>query len=397
MARTRWPPDWEPWPLAQARQHRNGTAGGCQKNLGPADRSFRKTTSGVSRLAGQAGPRPPTLRPHHAKPAEAGPEAHIHILPAEYERWEIAVAARAWVRRSSDYGRRGRGLRRRPRRCELSGHHWLLPFCCQSRLALRVPRGRGGHYGGGWQGVAGIWPGSRLPDPGGQQDHRYCKWQHVQDNDDPGGYLLLSDFQADEEQDRQPARNASAPPEGKPHEGRRGEDADEIHVNERMAEPGSKDGHQEPRGCAWWHVCRRGGGEVRKDQDVDDGSAEGTDSPDQRGDGGDCRNVISDQRGDRSIRDGQGPEPEKCERACDVDLSRVLRRNCQHLERGRSGLYHLVGAFGTECLGTYIQHRRDREEKGQHPLTCPGRVIHSLLLSARGRSSAWLCAWVAAG
>ncbi len=26
MARTRWPPDWEPWPLAQARQHRDGTA-----------------------------------------------------------------------------------------------------------------------------------------------------------------------------------------------------------------------------------------------------------------------------------------------------------------------------------------------------------------------------------
>src|SRR5215471_7523235 len=31
-----------------------GNAGGCQRNLGPADRSFRKTTNGVSRLAGQA-------------------------------------------------------------------------------------------------------------------------------------------------------------------------------------------------------------------------------------------------------------------------------------------------------------------------------------------------------
>src|SRR5579859_1946203 len=79
MARTRWPPDWEPWPLAQARQHRDGTAGGCQRNLGPADRSNPKTTSGVSRIEGQAGPRPPTLRPHQAKPAEAGPEAQSTV------------------------------------------------------------------------------------------------------------------------------------------------------------------------------------------------------------------------------------------------------------------------------------------------------------------------------
>src|SRR6516165_11655759 len=93
MARTRWPPGREPRPLAQARQHRNGTAGGCQKNLGPADRSFRKTTSGVSRLAGQAGPRPPTLRPHRAKPEEAGPEAHIHILPADYARLRVVSLA----------------------------------------------------------------------------------------------------------------------------------------------------------------------------------------------------------------------------------------------------------------------------------------------------------------
>ena len=63
--------------------------------------------------------------------------------------------------------------------------------------------------------VAG-WQSSRLPDPGRQQDHRHRKRQHVQDDDDPGGYLLLSDFQADEEQDRQPARNAPASPEANP-------------------------------------------------------------------------------------------------------------------------------------------------------------------------------------
>ena len=97
--------------------------------------------------------------------------------------------------------------------------------------------------------VAG-WQSSRLPDAGRQQDHRYCKWQRVQDDGDPGGYLLLSDFQAEEEQDRQPARNAPASPEGKPHEGRRSVDADEIGVKEHVAEPRIEGCHQEPRGCA---------------------------------------------------------------------------------------------------------------------------------------------------
>jgi hypothetical protein len=156
----------------------------------------------------------------------------------------------------------------------------------------------------------------------------------------------LSDFQADEEQDRQPARNASASPEGESHEGRRDVDADEIGVKERVAEPGIEGCHQEPRGFVSCQVCRRSGGEVGEDQDVDDGSAEGTDPADQRGDGGDRRTAVSDQRGYRRIRDGQSPEPEKCKRACDVELSRVLRRNGQHLERGGHGLYHLVGAFG---------------------------------------------------
>ena len=74
MARTRWPPDCEPWPLIQTRQNRNGTAGGCQKNLGPADRSFRKTTSGVSRLAGQAGTQAtdPTPAPRQTQGSRAG-------------------------------------------------------------------------------------------------------------------------------------------------------------------------------------------------------------------------------------------------------------------------------------------------------------------------------------
>src|SRR5215469_1999505 len=72
MARTRWPPDWQPWPLAQARQRRDGTAGRCRKNLGPADRSYPKTTSGVSRIEGQAGTQ--ATDPDQSKTAEARPE-----------------------------------------------------------------------------------------------------------------------------------------------------------------------------------------------------------------------------------------------------------------------------------------------------------------------------------
>jgi hypothetical protein len=72
-------PDWEPWPLVQARQHRDGTAGGCQEPGIPADRSFRKTTSGVSRLAGQAGTQAtdPTPTPRQTIGSRAG-STHPH-------------------------------------------------------------------------------------------------------------------------------------------------------------------------------------------------------------------------------------------------------------------------------------------------------------------------------
>src|SRR5216683_112052 len=61
-----------------------GTAGGCQKNWDPAGRSFRRTTRTASAESEvRPGPRLPTLRPYHLKTGEAGPEAPIHILPAE--------------------------------------------------------------------------------------------------------------------------------------------------------------------------------------------------------------------------------------------------------------------------------------------------------------------------
>src|SRR5260221_988153 len=50
-------------------------AGGCQKSWGPADRSSRRTDRAASADSEvRPGPRLPTLRPYHAKTAEAGPE-----------------------------------------------------------------------------------------------------------------------------------------------------------------------------------------------------------------------------------------------------------------------------------------------------------------------------------
>ena len=53
-----------------------GSAGGCQKNWDPADRSFHKTTRAASAESEvRPGPRLPTLRAHHIKIREAAPEA----------------------------------------------------------------------------------------------------------------------------------------------------------------------------------------------------------------------------------------------------------------------------------------------------------------------------------
>src|SRR5215470_5242800 len=75
MARTRWPPGREPWPLAQARQHRNGTAGGCQKEPGPGRQLDSKDSpNGVSRFGGQAGTQAtdPTPKPIQNRGSRAG-------------------------------------------------------------------------------------------------------------------------------------------------------------------------------------------------------------------------------------------------------------------------------------------------------------------------------------
>src|SRR6185312_12311177 len=103
MARTRWPSDLGTPASCPGQADQTGSAGGCQRNLGPADRSFPKTTSGVSRLAGQAGPRPPTLRPNQSKTWKQG-RSTIHTLPADYglrSDDELALAER---HRRASYG-----------------------------------------------------------------------------------------------------------------------------------------------------------------------------------------------------------------------------------------------------------------------------------------------------
>src|SRR5712691_4920597 len=82
-----------------------GAAGGCQKIWDPADRSFRRTTRTASAESEvRPGPRLPTLRPYHLKTGEAGPEAPIHILPADYGQRRTAQLGRAAVRRLPNYG-----------------------------------------------------------------------------------------------------------------------------------------------------------------------------------------------------------------------------------------------------------------------------------------------------
>src|SRR5262245_38630499 len=83
MARTCWPSDLEPRPLAQARQIRPAAPVGA-KNLGPGRQIVSQDSpDGVSRLGGQAGTQAPTLRPHHRETTEAGPGSTTHILPAD--------------------------------------------------------------------------------------------------------------------------------------------------------------------------------------------------------------------------------------------------------------------------------------------------------------------------
>ena len=62
----------------------------------------------------------------------------------------------------------------------------------------------------------------------------------------------------------------------------------------------------------------------------------------------------------------------------DVFLARAMdggRGDGQQLEGGGRVRYHLVGVFGAECPGVYVEYRGDGEENRQHSLPCPGCVV----------------------
>src|SRR5215475_13669222 len=76
MARTRWPSDLEPRPLAQARQIRPAAPVGAKKTWGPADRSFLRTARTASADSEvRPGPRPRPYAHTTAKPLRQGREA----------------------------------------------------------------------------------------------------------------------------------------------------------------------------------------------------------------------------------------------------------------------------------------------------------------------------------
>ena len=77
MARTRWPAGpVKPWPLIQARQIRPASPAGARKTgTRPADRFARQPEAASADSEVRPGPRLPTLRLHHRKTAQAGPEA----------------------------------------------------------------------------------------------------------------------------------------------------------------------------------------------------------------------------------------------------------------------------------------------------------------------------------
>src|SRR5260221_7179384 len=79
--------------LFPGQADQTGSAGGCHENLGPADRSFRRTARAAPADAEvRPGPRPPTLTPHQVKAREAGPEAlPTSSLP------NLAYVSGAWL------------------------------------------------------------------------------------------------------------------------------------------------------------------------------------------------------------------------------------------------------------------------------------------------------------
>src|SRR6476620_11804739 len=100
VARTRWPPDLRTPASCTGRADQTGTPAGATKTWDPAGRSFRRTAEAASAESEvRPGPRPPTLRPHHRKTAQAGPEALSTVsLPNRY-----SATSGPWCRRARTY------------------------------------------------------------------------------------------------------------------------------------------------------------------------------------------------------------------------------------------------------------------------------------------------------
>ena len=78
MARTRWPSDLGTPASSPGRADQTGTPVGARKP-GPGRQIVSQDNpNGVSRIGGQAGPRPPTLRPHPAKSGKQGRKHYPH-------------------------------------------------------------------------------------------------------------------------------------------------------------------------------------------------------------------------------------------------------------------------------------------------------------------------------
>jgi hypothetical protein len=90
--------------LFPGQADQTGSAGGCQKNLGPADKSFRRTTRPASAESEvRPGPRPPTLRRRQVETREAGPEAlSTSSLPSM--RWRPRASFCWWGHRTPSSG-----------------------------------------------------------------------------------------------------------------------------------------------------------------------------------------------------------------------------------------------------------------------------------------------------
>jgi len=107
MARTRWPPGWEPWPLSQARQHRNGTAGGCQNKTWDPGRQVVSEDNQRRQPISRSG-RDPGHRPYARTTPNRQKQGRKHSSTSSLPTMRFGLATgirRGWRRRTSHSAR----------------------------------------------------------------------------------------------------------------------------------------------------------------------------------------------------------------------------------------------------------------------------------------------------